>query len=100
MPVADRCTHSGASQQSLAAGVKGDLLTEIPGTGVFIGSGQALATGGPASLLIAYLLIGTVMYFTIQALGEMAITFPVSGSFSAFSTRFIDPAWGFAMGWK
>ena len=30
----------------------------------------------------------------------MAVTFPVAGSFSAFGTRFIDPAWGFASGWN
>ena len=30
----------------------------------------------------------------------MAVTFPVAGSFSAFATRFIDPAWGFAIGWN
>ncbi|KAK8049111.1 amino acid permease [Apiospora phragmitis] len=34
------------------------------------------------------------------ALGELAVAFPVAGSFSAYSTRFIDPSWGFAMGWK
>lgn len=26
--------------------------------------------------------------------------FPVAGSFATYGTRFIDPAWGFAMGWK
>jgi amino acid transporter len=36
----------------------------------------------------------------MQALGEMAVLFPVAGSFSAYSTRFLDPAWGFAMGWN
>jgi amino acid permease len=35
----------------------------------------------------------------MHALGEMAVLFPVAGSFSAYSTRFLDPAWGFAMGW-
>lgn len=70
------------------------------GTGLFIGSGAALAQGGPASLLIAYILIGGVLFCTVQALGEMAVSFPVAGSFSAFSTRFIDPAWGFASGWN
>ena len=30
----------------------------------------------------------------------MAVAFPVAGSFSAYSTRFLDPAWGFAMGWN
>src|SRR5271156_6692564 len=55
--------------------------------------------GGPASLLIAFALIGMMLYCTVQALGEMAVLFPVAGSFSAYSTRFLDPAWGFAMGW-
>ncbi len=36
----------------------------------------------------------------MQALGEMAVLYPVAGSFSAYSTRFLDPAWGFAMGWN
>ncbi|CAL3963344.1 unnamed protein product [Diplocarpon coronariae] len=53
------------------------------GTGLFIGSGTSLATGGPASLLLAFLMIGAL-----------------AGSFSAYATRFIDPAWGFAMGWN
>lgn len=70
------------------------------GTGLFVGSGRALAYGGPASLLLAFLLIGLMIYCTVQALGEMAVIFPVAGSFSAFSTRFIDPSWGFAMGWN
>ncbi|AEO70356.1 uncharacterized protein THITE_2121684 [Thermothielavioides terrestris NRRL 8126] len=44
--------------------------------------------------------MGCMLYCTIQALGELAVTFPVAGSFSAYSTRFLDPAWGFAMGWN
>jgi amino acid transporter len=40
------------------------------------------------------------MFCTMQALGELAVLFPVAGSFAAYSTRFLDPAWGFAMGWK
>ncbi|KAI9851117.1 MAG: glyceraldehyde-3-phosphate dehydrogenase 1 [Thelocarpon superellum] len=70
------------------------------GTGLFVGSGKALAAGGPASLVIAFILIGMMLYCTVQALGEMAVLFPVAGSFSAYSTRFLDPAWGFAMGWN
>lgn len=70
------------------------------GTGLFVGSGSALAHGGPASLLIAFGLVGIMLYCTVHALGEMAVLFPVAGSFSAYSTRFLDPAWGFAMGWN
>lgn len=70
------------------------------GTGLFVGSGKVLEAGGPASLLIAYGLIGCMLYCTVHALGELAVLFPVSGSFAHYSTRFIDPAWGFAMGWN
>jgi amino acid transporter len=41
-----------------------------------------------------------MLYCTVHALGEIAVLFPVAGSFSAYSTRFLDPAWGFAMGWN
>lgn len=70
------------------------------GTGLFVASGKALSQGGPASVLLAYLVVGVMLWCTMQALGEMAVVFPVAGSFSAFSTRFLDPSWGFAMGWK
>ncbi|RPB22026.1 amino acid permease [Terfezia boudieri ATCC MYA-4762] len=70
------------------------------GTGLFVGSGNALRSGGPAALLIAFALIGMMLYCVVHALGELAVVFPVAGSFSAYSTRFLDPAWGFAMGWN
>ncbi|ODV77681.1 general amino acid permease [Suhomyces tanzawaensis NRRL Y-17324] len=70
------------------------------GTGLFVGSGGSLRTAGPAGLLIAYLLTGTMMYCTVQSLGELAVTFPVAGSFLTYNSRFIDPSWGFAMAWN
>lgn len=76
------------------------ILTTLAGTGLFVGSGSALAQGGPASLVLAYGLIGMMLYCTVHALGELAVAFPIAGAFSVYSSRFIDPAWGFAMGWK
>ncbi|PWN30976.1 general amino-acid permease GAP1, partial [Jaminaea rosea] len=70
------------------------------GTGLFVGSGGALAKGGPASLLMDFIIMGVLLASTILALGELATVLPVSGSFAAYSTRFIDPAWGFAIGWN
>jgi amino acid permease len=30
---------------------------------------------------------------TVQALGELAVLYPVNGAFFAYMVRFIDPAW-------
>jgi amino acid transporter len=34
-----------------------------------------------------------MLLFTVQALGELAVTYPVNGAFFAYMVRFIDPAW-------
>ncbi|WEW54652.1 histidine permease [Emydomyces testavorans] len=70
------------------------------GTGLFVGSGRSLAAGGPASVVIAFIIVGLMLYATIHALGELAVMYPVAGAFAHYSTRFLDPAWGFAMGWN
>ncbi|GMG39859.1 unnamed protein product [Ambrosiozyma monospora] len=70
------------------------------GTGLFVGSGSALHIGGPAAILIAWILVGVMMYSTVQALGELAVAFPVSGSFVQYNTRFISSPWGFCMAWN
>ena len=70
------------------------------GTGLFVGSGGALSSGGPAALLIGWILTGIMMYCTVQALGELAVTFPVSGSFVQYNTRFISAPWGFCMAYN
>lgn len=69
------------------------------GTGLFIGSGGALAKAGPAGALIAYMFVGTIVYSVMTSLGEMATYLPVSGAFTAYAARFVDPSLGFAMGW-
>ena len=96
---------SSTANTALSRDLKGRHLQMIAiggsiGTGLFVASGMSLALGGPASVLLAYAFIGVNLYCTVQALGEMAVAFPVAGSFSVFSTRFLDPSWGFAMGWK
>ncbi|KAF5006659.1 hypothetical protein FDECE_6993 [Fusarium decemcellulare] len=70
------------------------------GAGFFVGSGKALYTGGPASVTIDFLIIGIMIFNVVFALGELAVMFPVSGGFYIYSSRFIDPSWGFAMGWN
>ncbi|KAL7626394.1 hypothetical protein AAE478_003166 [Parahypoxylon ruwenzoriense] len=69
------------------------------GAGLFIGSGGALYKGGPAALIIGYLIVGVMLLFTMQALAELAVLYPVNGAFYTYVVRFVDPSWGFAMGW-
>ncbi len=45
------------------------------GAGLFVGSGGALATGGPAALLIDFAIIGIMMFMVVYALGELAVTY-------------------------
>jgi len=70
------------------------------GTGLFIGSGGALQRGGPAGILIAWIIIGVMMINVTQALGELSIIFPVSGGFFTLAHRMLDPSFAFAMGWN
>ncbi|KAK1765321.1 putative amino-acid permease PB1C11.02 [Phialemonium atrogriseum] len=70
------------------------------GTGLFLGTGRSLATGGPASILIAYIIVGAIVFVTMLSLGEMAAFIPVAGSFCTFAGRFVDDAFGFALTWN
>ncbi|CAM1506824.1 Fc.00g064650.m01.CDS01 [Cosmosporella sp. VM-42] len=93
------------ANSGLARKLKGRHLQMIAiggsiGTGLFVASGKALNNGGPASLLLAFSIIGMMLFCTCQALGELAVIFPIAGSFSSWATRFLDPSWGFAMGWN
>ncbi|ANE36597.1 amino acid transporter, LysP family [Campylobacter iguaniorum] len=70
------------------------------GTGLFVASGNTVATAGPGGALLAYALIGFMVYLLMQSLGEMATYMPVAGSFEEYGTRFISPSFGFAIGWN
>ncbi|QRG35813.1 hypothetical protein FDK38_000138 [Candidozyma auris] len=70
------------------------------GTGLFVGSGSALATGGPGGIVLAWVITATSIYTTMQGLGELSTAFPISGGFNIYATRFLEPAIGFAVGWN
>lgn len=94
-----------ASNSQLTRSLKSRHLQMIAvggsiGTGLFIGSGSALSTGGPAGIVIAWIITATSVYTTMQGLGELATAFPISGGFNIYATRFIEPAFGFAIGYN
>ncbi|QEU58690.1 Tat2 [Kluyveromyces lactis] len=65
------------------------------GTGLFVGSGKALATGGPLAMIIGWSIAGSQMVGTIHGLGEITMRFPVVGAFANYSTRLLDPSISF-----
>ena len=70
------------------------------GTGFLIASGSAISTAGPGGALLIYALMGIMVYFLMTSLGEMATYSPTTGSFVQYSSDYVDPALGFAMGWN
>ena len=69
------------------------------GTGLFVATGSVISQAGPGGAILAYLIIGVMLYFLMSSIGELATFYPVSGSFSSYSTRFVDSSLGFTMGW-
>ncbi|MBS4207388.1 amino acid permease [Bacillus sp. FJAT-50079] len=70
------------------------------GTGIFLASGGAIHQAGPGGALVAYAAVGIMVYFLMTSLAEMAAFMPVAGSFKEYATKFVDPAFGFAIGWN
>ncbi|KAH9179374.1 general amino acid permease 1 [Lactarius sanguifluus] len=71
-------------------------IAGVIGTGLFLGLGQLLATTGPLGVLLVFLLVGSVAFASIVSVTEMAVFAPISGSFSHYAARWVDPALGFA----
>jgi yeast amino acid transporter len=70
------------------------------GTGLFVGSGQTLARGGPAFILVCYIVITLSVYCVVTAITEVATYLPVhGGTMSYYGYRYVSRSMGFAMGY-
>lgn len=97
--------NEGTPSTQVKRGLKHRHLTMIAlggtiGTGLFVASGATISQAGPLGALVAYIAIGLMVFFLMTSLGEMASYLPVSGSFVSFADRYVDKAFGFAMGWN
>ena len=70
------------------------------GTGLFLASGSAISEAGPGGALVAYTLVAVIVYLLMTSLGEMATFAPTTGTFNKYAEKFVDPAYGFSMGWN
>ena len=67
-------------QQKLRRSLKARHMNMIAiggaiGTGLFVAGGETVSTAGPGGALVAYALIGIMVYFLMTGLGEMASYF-------------------------
>ncbi|GAA5838134.1 hypothetical protein JCM5353_001508 [Sporobolomyces roseus] len=86
-------THRGLTSRHITfIGIGGGI-----GTGLFIGTGAALANAGPAGLLLAYCFVGAILWCVMESIGELATLLPMAGTFVNFCNRTIDPAIGFTL---
>lgn len=70
------------------------------GTGLFVGSGQALNIGGPLSLFLGYVFISTLVYCVVTGIAEVGAYLPVhGGTMSYHGFRYVSRSMGFAMGY-
>lgn len=75
-------------------------LAGIIGPGLLVGSGGALKNGGPAALIIGFGVIGILAFSIMQSLGELTTLYPSGGAFTRLADRFVDKAFGVAVGWN
>ncbi|KAF7793034.1 hypothetical protein EIP86_004139 [Pleurotus ostreatoroseus] len=97
--------HDPAKEETLHRGLTARQISMIAlggavGTGLIIGSGTALVRGGPLGLCLGYAFMGIICYMVMIALGEMSAYLPHKKGFPGYATRFVDPAFGFALGWN
>lgn len=77
---ADQLRRSLSARQVQMIAIGGTI-----GTGLFLGTGKSLVTGGPASMLICYFIVGVIVFITMLSLGEMAAFMPIAGSFCTYA---------------
>jgi amino acid transporter len=70
------------------------------GTGLFLGSGRAIARAGPLGAFLGYSIIGLAVSSVVFAVGEMGALVPLNGGIVRYSEHFFDPALSFANGWN
>ncbi|OIW32607.1 amino acid permease-like protein [Coniochaeta ligniaria NRRL 30616] len=92
--------HSGVKRGLKTRHLSMMALAGIIGPGLLVGSGGALSSGGPASLLIGFGVIGLIAFSIMQSLGELTTLYPSGGAFTGLADRFVDKAFGVAVGWN
>ncbi|EGV65728.1 transcriptional regulator of multiple amino acid permease [Yamadazyma tenuis ATCC 10573] len=69
------------------------------GVGLFLNSGKAITIAGGFGTLLAFIICGIIVLSTIISFCEMVTFVSIVDGVSGLSSRFVDDAFGFAVGW-
>lgn len=69
------------------------------GVGLFLNSGKAFTIAGGFGTLLAFMICGSIILATIVSFCEMVTFVSVVDGVSGLSSRFVEDAFGFAVGW-
>lgn len=70
------------------------------GTGLFLGSGSAIAQAGPLGAFLGYTIVGVLVVGSVFSIAEMSALVTLSGGIIRHAEHFVDPALSFAGGWN
>ncbi|QEU61019.1 Ssy1 [Kluyveromyces lactis] len=69
------------------------------GVGLFLTSGKAFTIAGPFGALLGYVLCGSIVMASTLSFTELCALIPLTSGFSGLASRFVEDAFGFALGW-
>ena len=101
--MAENKTTVANENAELKRGIKGWQVAFIGLGGVigscyFLGVGECISKMGPA-VIIAFLVVGVIVYGTMIAYAELLVNFPRTGSFVSYCKEFLSPAVSTSFGW-
>lgn len=70
----------------------------VIGTGLFLGSGKSISLAGP-SILLAYVIVGIIIFLLMRALGELLLSDTSKPSFIDFIEQYLGRGSAFVTGW-
>jgi amino acid permease len=97
---ADFSEHDDMKQSLKSRHLQMMALAGAIGTGLFLGSGRAVAQAGPLGALMGYTFVGAMAACVVLVVAEMGALVPLSGGIVRYAEIFVDPALSFANGWN
>ena len=99
----EKNVKTSGESQDLKRGIKGWQVSFIGLGGVigscyFLGVGTCVGTMGPA-VLIAFAVVGVIVYGLMIAYAELLVNLPRKGSFVAYTNEFLGETLSTGMGW-